>query len=652
MKLILTIFSLCALKANATNYYVSNAGNDANNGTSTATTWQTISKVNSTATSGDSVFFKRGDSWNGRLIVPASNIYFGAYGIGNQPIITGLQTVTGLMDSSHVWSATISNSVADLNTVLIDGVMRAKARNPNTGYSTYTSYLGKNKIVGAVTDTESHVGADIVVRVAPWIIDRSRIISQSGDTFNLRESLTYASPFTSNGYFIQNQVKDLDTYGEWTFDSTTKTLRVYSIAEPVVKYSTLDTLLHLSHKDNVSINGISFQGANESAIHIDSSNNVTIQDCSINYSGNIAISGKVSDYVTITNDSIQNTLTDAIYFYNYNITPFDTSFHSDYLTITNNYIKNSGFIAGMGRMIEGNGNNTYSGIVVMGIQPNISNNTIDSTGYIPIEFNGKYSIVRKNLVSNFCFVKNDGGGIYSGVGGYFPADYNDSTLVVSNIVINGIGALDGTTLTDKKAQGLYFDDYERYATFDSNTVYNCNEGILLHDNSLITVTNNTLFDNYLDGIRLSPNTDVSQNLIFKHNKIYSSTAALPFYQSISLSTSNLGTIDSNYYSHPYDETKIAKWNATNYSLSGWQTFIGQDAASSGTPSGVTSATALLKYNTGSIAQAYPLTGTYISITGETYINTITLQPFTSAILFKATTDLYPKYPLRFFKITK
>lgn len=634
----------------AGNYYVANLGSDSNSGT-IGNPFATIAKANSVAVSGDFVYLNRGDSWQ-EQIIPVSGVVYGAYGTGNQPIITGLQTVTGLTDSSHIWSATISNSVADLNTVLIDGVMRAKARNPNTGYSTYTSYLGKNKIVGAVTDTESHVGADIVVRVAPWIIDRSRIISQSGDTFNLRESLTYASPFTSNGYFIQNQVKDLDTYGEWTFDSTTKTLRVYSIGEPVVQYSTLDTILHLSHKDNVSINDISFQGANESAIHIDSSNNVTIRDCSINYSGNIAISGKVSDYVTITNDSIQNTLTDAIYFYNYNITPFDTSFHSDYLTITNNYIKNSGFLAGMGRMIETNGNNTYMGIVVMGLEPKIENNVIDSTGFNGIVFNGKKAIVHKNVVSNFCFIKNDGGGIVSGIGGYFPSDYNDSSLVDSNVVINGIGAISGTTLTDKKAQGIYLDDYTRYITLNANTVYNANEGVFLHNNSLITVTNNTLFDNYTNGVRLTPNSNVSQSLVFKKNKIYSSTAALPFYESISLSVSNLGTMDSNYFSHPFDETKIVKWNTTNYTLPDWQAFSSQDVHSLGTPSGVTSATALLKYNTSDTAQTFVLSGTYIDITGAVYYNYIVLQPFTSAILFKSTTELFPQYPLNLFRIHK
>ncbi len=82
--------------ARATTYYVAAAGSDTNNGTSSATPWQTIAKVNATTfAAGDSVLFNRGDVWYGVALVASSSgsagspITFGAYGAGANPIIKG-----------------------------------------------------------------------------------------------------------------------------------------------------------------------------------------------------------------------------------------------------------------------------------------------------------------------------------------------------------------------------------------------------------------------------------------------------------------------------------------------------------------------------------------------------------------------------------
>lgn len=76
----------------ATNYYVSNSGNDSNSGTSAATPWLTISKINGASlVAGDSILFKRGDSWFGQLLpkngTSGGQITYGAYGIGAKPLL-------------------------------------------------------------------------------------------------------------------------------------------------------------------------------------------------------------------------------------------------------------------------------------------------------------------------------------------------------------------------------------------------------------------------------------------------------------------------------------------------------------------------------------------------------------------------------------
>ena len=78
-----------------TTYFVSNNGNDNNDGLSPVTAWATISKVNSEIfLPGDFILFKRGDTWYEQLVIsssgdPSGYITFGAYDSGNKPILDG-----------------------------------------------------------------------------------------------------------------------------------------------------------------------------------------------------------------------------------------------------------------------------------------------------------------------------------------------------------------------------------------------------------------------------------------------------------------------------------------------------------------------------------------------------------------------------------
>ncbi|OGC94620.1 MAG: hypothetical protein A2W25_09345 [candidate division Zixibacteria bacterium RBG_16_53_22] len=89
------LFSLFSGNGWATTYYVKNGGSDGAAGTSDATAWATISKVNSSSFSpGDQILFKRGSTWNENLTPPSSGtsgnpIFFGAYDAGAKPIING-----------------------------------------------------------------------------------------------------------------------------------------------------------------------------------------------------------------------------------------------------------------------------------------------------------------------------------------------------------------------------------------------------------------------------------------------------------------------------------------------------------------------------------------------------------------------------------
>ncbi len=75
-------------------YLSSSSGNDNNNGSQTQP-WKTLSKIsNTTLGPGDTVYFKKGDTFRGHYVVNGSGteqspITFTAYGTGNQPVISG-----------------------------------------------------------------------------------------------------------------------------------------------------------------------------------------------------------------------------------------------------------------------------------------------------------------------------------------------------------------------------------------------------------------------------------------------------------------------------------------------------------------------------------------------------------------------------------
>jgi hypothetical protein len=138
--------------AHAATYYVDSvAGNNANAGTSSASPWQTIAKVNSsTFNPGDSILFKAGDTWREQVVVPSSGasgnpITFGSYGTGALPIINGSNIVTGS------WTQTTNAPVSQANMRL--SLINGDAFVDFGATNSLTPYIG-GKLT--ITDSSGH----------------------------------------------------------------------------------------------------------------------------------------------------------------------------------------------------------------------------------------------------------------------------------------------------------------------------------------------------------------------------------------------------------------------------------------------------------------------------------------------------------------
>lgn len=112
-------------EATGTIYYVSNDGDDKNDGLTPETAWATLNKVNSAPlNSGDAVLFNRGDGWRGYLFAK-SGITYGAYGEGLKPVISYSMDVKNggkwmETDTENVWKFSERITAEDTGVLLFN----------------------------------------------------------------------------------------------------------------------------------------------------------------------------------------------------------------------------------------------------------------------------------------------------------------------------------------------------------------------------------------------------------------------------------------------------------------------------------------------------------------------------------------------------
>jgi len=262
------------------NYYVSATGNDANTGLTTASPWLTITKVNSFSfASGDSILFKRGDSFYGSIIRRSNNIHYSAYGTGDKPVITGLTTVSTWIPTGggKYYTTVVADSA--LNLVLLDGAPQGIARSPNIdaangGYLSYLSVgTGVNASLTQIRNTiaGNYVGKKMALKQNDWSLNKVIITADNLDTLTFKiwfnESVggsnTLSFGKSGYGYFFMDDTSYLDQAGEWTYQKATNRLYMFFTDNPnthTVKVATVDTLVNLGAASNVSFTNMKFEG--------------------------------------------------------------------------------------------------------------------------------------------------------------------------------------------------------------------------------------------------------------------------------------------------------------------------------------------------------------------------------------------------------
>jgi parallel beta-helix repeat protein len=583
------------------NYYFSTAAGDdsrtAAQAMNSSTPWKTLNKLNSIMSSlkpGDAVLFNRGETFTGSIIMKQSGttgnpIIFSAYGTGSKPMINGLATIkTWTSIGNGAWETPVAGG-SYLNMVLVNDLVQAMGRfpnitNPNRGYLTLESHSGNSQITdNELGSSTNWTGAEIVIRKNDWVLDRGPITNHSGNT------LTYVSPTAHQpidgyGYFIQNSPLTLDQLGEWYYNPATKKLRMFfGSAIPTnysVKASMADTLVFINNKNYITFDNMCFNGANVTAFQLNNSSNIKIQNSEINYTGYDGVSAENSPYMSIENNLINHSNNSGVKLYS----------GSSYASVKSNAVRNSGTIPGMGS----SNNQQMVGLFVDASPYNaIELNTVDSSGYCGITFTGDYTTVKNNVVNYFCLTVSDGGGIYTW-GGWDKV----GRKVIGNIVLNGIGAYQGTSnTTPGGAVGIYTDDRSSNIDIFNNSIANCiRAGIYLHNSHEMNVTGNTLYNNAIQlsyvHDALEPG-DPIRNVKTVGNVISSSKATQFLVENSSTLNDipSFGSYNSNYYVRPTNQSGIitttiqdnGQYTAAFYDLAGWNSKYGFDQQSAISP---------------------------------------------------------------------
>lgn len=588
---------LAAISLHATVYYVSPTGNDAANGTSTSTPWRTIARVNQATFGfqpGDKVYFQRGGTWRGELIMGSSGtasqpITVGAYGTGALPIIKGSVQVTGWSQyQGQIWKASVTDGRVDQ--VYVGGQRSTPARYPNSGWLWNDQCNGWQVQSSGLTQSNGYWnGAKVVMRTTPHSFDTLNVTSYSNGTLN------FAAPVLNVGtnrwgFFMKGKLAELDSPGEWYYDPVAKQLYIWApsggnpnnlLVEAGVYNNGVNCYWHRSY---LQVENMAFRHQRNAGVLNDGADHVTVTGCNFEWLHHgIRSSGPGNTY---SGNTFRNTYATAI------LAIEGTT------TIADNTLSSIALIDGAGESTWG-----YFGIRSLGAGNIIRGNKLDSIGYIGISAE-RNALVEKNIVRHTLATLNDGGGI--------AIDNADGLVIQDNIVSDVLGTItNGSPNTlpynEKISIGIYFGNISiKNTSVLRNTVYNCPQSGIHVDHTMVSsgiqVKNNVLFNNgcqitisdYSNNTgagAFAPFYVANYNDVYSGNVLYCLTKDQLCMKQFNVYGSNpvdFGTFSGNRYFNPYNELDItvvslySGWTKT-YTLERWKAEKNEDAGSTRSP---------------------------------------------------------------------
>lgn len=626
-----------------THYYVAPTGGTGT-GTDSTQPWSYSYFLSRTLPNDAIVHFKRGGTYQGQFTLKSASgvTYRGDdFGTGAKAVISAMTPLnTWTNEGGGVYSAAISATT--IKTVLLNGEVQRMGRWPNVGTFNFMDSRSTNvsltdaPLVGA----QSWIGAEAVIRTNRSRFYRSTITAHNQSTGQITFNALPENISHNNGYFIQNHRATLDQLGEWYYSSGR--LYVYFGGASPSSYTVRVNSSNINYAvwgqviSTVTLSGFTFEGGNINAVRVNSSTNITIENCEAYYGGQVGIKIDNSSGILITGATVRNA----------NDFGIDISGGCSNATLTNSTISRNGVVHGLISIPAGWGTAVWAS----GNGMNVTNNRIDSCGFNGINFRGNDVLIKKNYVTNYCLVTDDGGGVYTFHGSTDRAiNRRTNRLIDSNVVVCNLSKTAGLSWHDGSStvENLYADENTNGITFRGNVSAYGSAGIYLHETYNITITGNQLYENS-SGLKIRDNfgATLSDGLSIQANHMLSKTTTHRIlemnYPSIDL-LKGWGVMNSNFYSRPTADNTFVfdrENNGTAFyiTLSDWRTLSGYDLATSPTPSGLSTASSdfVFEFN----ASDSPVTRTapwyFKDLNGTMYAPSFTVPAWSAVMGVKMT----------------
>jgi len=507
------IFFLLSFNALATNFYVSNSGNDSNDGLSEATSWKTLSKVNSSMnlfTSGDVILFKGGDRFYGSLnISNKNNLTFTSYGTG-KAIIKGSKEISGWVNNGgNIW---VANTGADKalqvfknNEVLTMGRFPkiASSNRPDLSYFKVTSAdAGSKTNFNSSTAVGKNLqGATIHVSSHSWRLDARTITNYNSGSgaMTLSKGVTY-SLGKGDRFFVNNHLSLVTTQDEWYYGGSK--LYIYSTVKPsgITINSISGSGVKLANCNYINFENILVRDYNHIGFELQSSNHVTLDNVDLKYAYYRGINLIDSSFFTLKNGSIEGSN---------NITVYIASSSEDTQILNNEFYNNGVF-----KNFTSKNTEESMSILAWGDRLTARGNYVHNIGYTGFLIRGANSIIEHNYIKDFAMALDDSAAFYT-----HNAKWTDEgasgTIFRKNIA-------EGHDFAVRwYANGFYSDDRSHDIIWEYNTAIGTNFGMYFHNAANITFRYNNIYNSKMYGIYMQDDTidDWKYNADMKNNSV-------------------------------------------------------------------------------------------------------------------------------------
>ena len=514
-RLLAGLLVLVAVPSVAADWYVAPGGLDSNAG-SLAAPLATLGAALGHAGTGDHVFLERGGTYTASGLNAGSGRSIEAYGSGADPILTASTRVTLTGQWATNAQVKTASVVSQVLALYVDGRFVPLARYPNTGFLRIDNDDNPDQIVDAELASRPGVaagrwtGAQVRWRRWSWWWETRPVASHSSiTTLDLGADGKFHDSFSAagSGYFIDNDLDELDAPGEWFWGAGTLYVYPPTWATASSVYEIVTTTATGVQTSGTSFTNVQFQRFVGTALELGGP--TTVDGCTFAELENDAVHYTWSSQPFVIRRSVFRDVRNVA-----------ISGWANAAGATGSLIERNTFTRiGMERGYGGSGSWHAAGVIVgQANHATVQLNRFVDIGYAGVILGGDGQTVQRNVLVRTMGTLNDGAAVYT-----------DCSLsnIRENIILDTIGDIETSHPWYPLGHGIWPEFLSKFhdSQIVDNTVYGSNgNGIVVPNNFTCTVTGNVSVDNRTSGLELDGTSGDNQGHVITGNTL---AAVLP-----------------------------------------------------------------------------------------------------------------------------